>query len=73
MTVIGPPETRQADGRAVDFVVESDRAQLSEIVQRVREGRLQTRIGNLATLDDAIAALNPTSRRTGKMIIRTRP
>jgi NADPH:quinone reductase-like Zn-dependent oxidoreductase len=73
VTVVGPPEARPADGLAVDFVVESDRAQLSEIVQRVRSGRLRTNIGNVATLDDAIAALNPTERHTGKTIIRIRP
>ena len=73
VTVIGPPEARPADGLAVDFVVESDRAQLSEIVQRVRDGRLRTNIGNVATLDDAVAALNPTERRNGKTIIRIRP
>ena len=56
MTVVGPPEARPADGLAIDFVVESDRAQLSEIVQRVRDGRLRTNIGNVATLDDAVAA-----------------
>src|SRR5262249_24112816 len=61
------------DGLAVDFVVESDRAQLSEIVQRVRNGRLRTNIGNVSTLDDAVAALNPTERRRGKTIIRVRP
>src|SRR5438876_12827 len=70
VTVVGPPEARPADGLAVDFVVESDRAQLSEIVQRVRDGRLRTNIGNVATLDDAVAALNPTERRNGKTIIR---
>jgi NADPH:quinone reductase-like Zn-dependent oxidoreductase len=73
VTVVGPPETRPADGLAVDFVVESDRAQLGEIVQRVRDGRLQTNIGNVATLDDAVAALNATERRNGKAIIRIRP
>src|SRR3954454_15750171 len=73
VTVVGPPEARPADGLAVDFVVESDRAQLSEIVQRVRDGRLQTNIGNVATLDDAVAALNSTERRNGKTIIRIRP
>ena len=73
VTVVGPPEARPADGLAVDFVVESDRAQLREIVQRVRDGRLQTNIGNVATLDDALAALNPTERHTGKTIIRVRP
>jgi hypothetical protein len=58
---------------AIDFVVESDRAQLGEIVQRVRDGRLRTNIGNVATLDDAVAALNSTERRKGKTIISVRP
>jgi NADPH:quinone reductase-like Zn-dependent oxidoreductase len=73
VSVVGPPEARPADGLAVDFVVESDRAQLSEIVERVRDGRLRTNIGEVATLDDAVAALNPTERVTGKTIIRVRP
>jgi NADPH:quinone reductase-like Zn-dependent oxidoreductase len=73
VSVVGPTETRPADGLAIDFVVESDRAQLSEIVQRVRDGRLRTNIGDIATLDDAVAALNPTERRKGKTIIRVRP
>ena len=73
VTVVGPPEARPADGLAVDFVVEADRAQLREIVQRVRDGRLRTNIGNVATLDDAVAALNPTERQNGKTIISIRP
>jgi NADPH:quinone reductase-like Zn-dependent oxidoreductase len=73
VSVVGPPEARPGDGLAIDFVVESDRGQLGEIVQRVRDGRLRTNIGNVATLDDAVAALNPTERVTGKMIIRIRP
>src|SRR4051812_20942409 len=73
VTVVGPPEARPDDGLAIDFVVESDRAQLSEIVQRVRDGRLRTNIGNVATFDQAVAALNPTERTTGKTIIRVRP
>ena len=73
MSVVGPPVPRPDDGVAVDFVVECDRAQLSEIVQRVRDGRLRTNIGNVSTLDDAVAALNPTGRRKGKTIIRVRP
>src|SRR6478672_4070425 len=60
VTVVGPPEARPTDGRAVDFVVESDRGQLTEIVQRVRDGRLRTHIGKVATLDHAVTALNPT-------------
>ncbi len=73
MSIVGPPEARPDDGMAVDFVVESDRAQLREIVQRVRDGRLRTNIGNVSALDDAVAAFNPTERRKGKTIIRIRP
>ena len=73
VSVVGPVEAPPADGLAVDFVVEADRAQLAEIVQRVRDGRLRTNIGMVATLDDAVAALNPTQRGTGKTIIAVRP
>src|SRR5205814_1812483 len=73
VTVVGPPEARPSDGLAIDFVVESDRVQLSEIVRRVRDLRLRTNIGNVATLDDAVAALNPTERHRGKTIISVRP
>jgi NADPH:quinone reductase-like Zn-dependent oxidoreductase len=73
VSIVGPIEARPADGLAVDFVVESDRAQLGEIVQRVRDGRLRTNIGNVAALDDAVAALNPTERIKGKTIIRVHP
>jgi NADPH:quinone reductase-like Zn-dependent oxidoreductase len=73
VSVVGPTEAGPADGLAVDFVVESDRAQLGVVVQRVRDGRLRTNIGNVATLDDAVAALNPTERHKGKTIISVRP
>jgi NADPH:quinone reductase-like Zn-dependent oxidoreductase len=73
VSIVGPSEARPAEGLAIDFVVESDRAQLSEIVQRVQDGRLRTNIGNIATLDDAVAAFNPTKRISGKTIIRVRP
>jgi NADPH:quinone reductase-like Zn-dependent oxidoreductase len=72
VSVVGPTEARPADSLAVDFVVESNRAQLAMIVQRVRDGRLRTNIGSIATLDNAIAALNRTERRKGKTIIRVR-
>jgi NADPH:quinone reductase-like Zn-dependent oxidoreductase len=73
VSVVGPVEARPADGLAVDFVVESERAQLSGIVQRVRDGRLRTNIGNVSTLDRAVAALNSTERIKGKTIIHVRP
>ena len=73
VTIAGPTEARPADGLTVDFVVEANRAQLSEIVKRVRDGRLRTNIGKVSSLDDAVAALNPTERIKGKTIIRVRP
>jgi NADPH:quinone reductase-like Zn-dependent oxidoreductase len=73
VSIVGPSEVRPLDALAIDFVVESDRAQLSEIVQRVRDGRLRTNIGTVSTLDDAVAAFNQTKRHPGKTIIRVRP
>ena len=73
VSVVGPVESRPADGLAVDFVVEADRAQLGEIVQRVRDGRLRTNIGTTASLENAVAVLNSTERRKGKEIFSVRP
>ncbi len=73
VSIVGPSEARPTDGLAIDFVVEADRAQLSEIVQRVRDGRLRTNIGTVAALDDAVATFNATERRAGKTVIRVRP
>jgi NADPH:quinone reductase-like Zn-dependent oxidoreductase len=72
VSIVGPVEARPADGLAIDFVVESDRPQLGEIIQRVRDGRLRTNIGTVAALDDAIAALNSKERHAGKPIVRVR-
>jgi len=69
VSITGPAVARPRDGVAIDFVVEADRGQLVEIVQRVSDGRLRSNIGEVATLDDAIAALNPQGRRSGKTVI----
>ena len=71
VSIVGPeapPET----GSMVDFVVEADRPQLSEIIKRIRDGRLRSEIGAVATLENAVGALNPTERRRGKTVIRVR-
>jgi NADPH:quinone reductase-like Zn-dependent oxidoreductase len=73
VTVAGRPKARPADGRAIDFVVVSDRSQLGAIARRVRDGRVRTHIGKVATLDNAVAAFNATERVAGKMVIRVRP
>jgi NADPH:quinone reductase-like Zn-dependent oxidoreductase len=73
VTITGPTEALPSGGVTIDFVVEPDRAQLSELGQRVRNGRLRTNIGNVAALDDAVAAFNRTERIRGKTIIRVHP
>jgi NADPH:quinone reductase-like Zn-dependent oxidoreductase len=73
VSIVGPSEARPTVGLFVDFVVEAERSQLSEIVQRIRDGRLRTNIGTVSTLDDAVAAFNPTERHSGKTIIRVHP
>jgi NADPH:quinone reductase-like Zn-dependent oxidoreductase len=73
LTIAGPTEARPSDGLTIDFVVLPDRAQLTEVIQRVREGRLRPHIGKISSLDEAVDAFNPTARVSGKTIIRVRP
>ena len=73
MTIAGPTEARPADGRTIDFVVVPDRAQLSEIVRRARDGRLRTK----SATSRPSTELSPPSIRpsgaAGKTVIRVRP
>jgi len=69
VTITGPTQVRPVGGLTIDFVVVPDRAQLIELVQRVRDGRLRTNIGDVATLDDAVAVFNSSKRAKGKTII----
>jgi len=73
VSVVGPYEAKPDGTRVIDFVVEANPSQLTEIVQRVRDGRLRTNIGKVSTLDEAIAAINSKERRKGKSVIRVRP
>jgi NADPH:quinone reductase-like Zn-dependent oxidoreductase len=73
VSVVGLVEGRPTDVLAVDFVVEADRPKLAEIALQVRDGRLRTNIGAIASLDDAVAAFNSTERLSGKTVIRTHP
>ena len=72
VSIVGPVEVQPADGLAIDFVVESDRAQLGEIIERVRDGRLRTNIGAIASLDEAVGMFNSKERHQGKPIVRVR-
>ena len=70
--IAGPLKAAPAGVQVIDFVVEADRSQLTEIVQHARNGRLRTNIGDVVSLDKAIAALSATAHRKGKTIIRVR-
>jgi len=73
VTITGPTEARPSGGLTIDFVVEPDRTQLTELVQRVRDGRLRTNIGSVAALEDAVPAFNPNKRIKGKTVFRVQP
>ena len=45
----------------------------NRILKAQIKGRLRTNIGNVAALDDAVGAFNPTERIKGKTIIRVQP
>ncbi|MEU3548737.1 NADP-dependent oxidoreductase [Streptomyces longwoodensis] len=70
VTIAEPPTVRPDDGRAVFFVVEPDRARLADLVQRVREGRLEVQVGAVRPLAEAAAAFTPDRRVPGRTIIR---
>ncbi|HET8664842.1 MAG TPA: NADP-dependent oxidoreductase [Nocardioides sp.] len=73
VSVVGPVEFPPAQGDAVDFVVEADRGQLGELVQRVRDGRLRPNVGTTASLGDAVATFSSSERRHGKTVVSVRP
>lgn len=71
VSVAGPPQSCPGGVRTVDFVVVPDRRQLAEVAERVKDGRLRPNIGQIAPLEDAVAALN--RRVAGKTVISIRP
>ncbi|WP_410636232.1 NADP-dependent oxidoreductase [Amycolatopsis sp. cmx-4-83] len=68
VTIAEPPRIRPADGRAVFFVVEPDRARLTDLAQRVRDGRLEVRVGAVRPLAEVPAEF--AHRTRGKTVIR---
>ncbi|MFD5122684.1 NADP-dependent oxidoreductase [Streptomyces sp. NPDC058385] len=70
VTIAEPVTVLPRDARAVFFVVEPDRVRLSDLAQRVRDGRLKPIIGDVRPLDEAVAAFTPDKRTPGKTIIR---
>jgi NADPH:quinone reductase-like Zn-dependent oxidoreductase len=70
VTVVTPPSVQPKDGRAVFFVVEPDRAQLSELAQRVRDGRLKPLVGAVRPLTEGTDAMAHRRRTVGRTIIQ---
>lgn len=70
VTIAHPVTVHPADGRAVFFVVEPDRARLTDLAARVRDGRLKPIVGAVRPLAEAPAAFRPEKRTPGKTIIR---
>ncbi|MGQ5637702.1 NADP-dependent oxidoreductase [Streptomyces sp. EWL5.16] len=70
VTIVMPPKVRPKDGRAVFFVVEPDRARLTDLAARLRDGRLKPVVGAVRPLAEAPAAFAPGTRTPGKTIIR---
>jgi NADPH:quinone reductase-like Zn-dependent oxidoreductase len=70
VTIARVPTVRPKDGRAIFFVVESDRSLLADLAQRLRDGRLKPIVGAVRPLAEAPAAFAPDRRTPGKTIIR---
>ncbi|QWA20409.1 NADP-dependent oxidoreductase [Streptomyces osmaniensis] len=70
VTIAQPPTVRPAEGRALFFVVEPDRARLADLAQRLRDGRLRVQVGAVRPLAETVDAFAPKQRVFGRTIIR---
>ncbi|WP_371673864.1 NADP-dependent oxidoreductase [Streptomyces sp. NBC_00289] len=70
VTIAAPPTVHPEQGRALFFVVEPDRARLADLAERLRDGRLDVRIGAVRPLSEAAIAFAPERRIAGRTIIR---
>ncbi|GAA5154005.1 NADP-dependent oxidoreductase [Amycolatopsis dongchuanensis] len=70
VTIPAPPTVQPKDGRAVFFVVEPDRGQLTELARRLRDGRLKPLVGEVRPLSEAPDAMAHRGRTSGRTIIQ---
>jgi NADPH:quinone reductase-like Zn-dependent oxidoreductase len=68
VTIPDPPTVHPANGRAIFFVVEPNRDQLTQLATRLRDGRLTPLVNNIRTLAEAPEAFTPGLR--GRTIIK---
>ncbi|WP_106814999.1 NADP-dependent oxidoreductase [Microbacterium timonense] len=73
VTIAEPPSVLPENARAVFFVVEPDRAQLADLAQRVRSGRLTPLISGTRRLEEVADAFARRVRTPGKTIIQVVP
>ena len=69
VTIASPPSLQPENGRALFFIVEADRNRLTDLAQRLRDGRLRTILGAVRPLA-APFAFNSPRRTKGKTIIQ---
>lgn len=70
VSVTAPPKVRPADGRAVFFVLESNRDQLTELARRVQRGKLTPKVGAVRPLTETRDAFLRKRGIPGKIIIQ---
>jgi NADPH:quinone reductase-like Zn-dependent oxidoreductase len=70
VSIAMPPPVQPTAGRAIFFVVEPDRAQLADLADRVRNGRLKPIVGAVRPLAEAADAFAKRRRVPGKTIIQ---
>jgi NADPH:quinone reductase-like Zn-dependent oxidoreductase len=70
VTIAEPPRVRPEQGSAIFFVVEPDRARLSDLEHRLQDGRLRPAIGTVCPLTEAPAAFHANVRGRGRTIVR---
>ena len=69
IAIASPPDVNRSDITTRFFVVETDRSQLSDLAGRVLSGRLRTFVGEVVTLEDAVAAFSSGTRSPGKTVV----
>ncbi|WP_433167074.1 NADP-dependent oxidoreductase [Kribbella sp. CA-247076] len=67
VTIADPPTVHPTDGRAIFFIVEPNREQLTQLATRLRDGRLTPLVTTTQDLTDAPTAI--TTRTRGRTII----
>ncbi|HZZ47116.1 MAG TPA: zinc-binding dehydrogenase, partial [Pseudonocardia sp.] len=73
VTIVEPTTVQPEGGRTIFFVVEADRARLSDLALRVRDGSLTPIVGAVRPLSEAPSAFRRDRRTPGKTIIEIAP